>query len=255
MNVRLTNAGMRFGDHWVFRNLNFAVQAGRSLAILGPNGRGKTTALHALLGFHALTEGERTCPKVIGYVPQLLAVHGSYSTREIVVMGRSSRLGLFGQPKLDDYRAADSAMERVAITHLAKTSFDRLSGGERQMALLARALATGSSVLVLDEPCSALDLKNEGRLLRLLDELRSARTMTIVFTTHDPNHALMAADDALLMMGESSALSGPVYSTLNEKTLSDLYDVRMRQISLQSAPGQTVGLVVPLHAHMKGLER
>lgn len=251
MSLRLTNAGIRFGERWVFRNLDFSVPAGRSLAILGPNGRGKTTALHALLGFRALTEGERTCPNVIGYVPQLLAAHGPYATRDIVVMGRSSGLGLFGQPKQNDYHAAELAMERVGITHLAKTGFDRLSGGERQMALLARALATGSSVLVLDEPCSALDLKNQGRLLRLLDELRSTRSMTIVFTTHDPNHALMAADDALLMMDHGRALSGPVDSTLNETTLSDLYDVPMRQVSFQSLPGQTVGVVVPLHAHIK----
>jgi iron complex transport system ATP-binding protein len=247
MTAALHGASVRLGGRWIFRDLSFTVETGRSLAILGPNGRGKTTALHALLGFQSLAEGSRAAPDRVGYVPQLLASHAPYAMREVVVMGRCARIGLFGQPRSEDYRAADAAMERVGISDLATKPFDRLSGGERQMGLLARALATGSKLLVLDEPGSALDLKNQGRLLRLLDELRRSRTMTILFTTHDPNHALFAADDALLMLADAPALVGRVETVLSESHLSRLYDVPMHHLPLPDGSGRAIPAIVPRH--------
>jgi iron complex transport system ATP-binding protein len=247
MSVALRGAGVRLGGRWIFRDLSFTVEPGRSLAILGPNGRGKTTALHALLGFQSLTEGSRSAPDSVGYVPQLLATHAPYAVREVVVMGRCALIGLFGQPKPEDYRAADAAMERVGIADLAAKPFDRLSGGERQMVLLARALATGSKLLVLDEPGSALDLKNQGRLLRLLDELRRSRSMTILFSTHDPNHALFAADDALLMLADTPAVMGSVETILSESNLSRLYDVPMHHLPLPNGTGRAMPIIVPRH--------
>ena len=254
MTAALHGAGVRLGGRWIFRNLSFAVERGRSLAILGPNGRGKTTALHALLGFQSLDEGSRIAPERVGYVPQLLASHAPYAMREVVVMGRCARIGLFGQPRAEDYRAADAAMERVGISDLAAKPFDRLSGGERQMGLLARALATGSNLLVLDEPGSALDLKNQGRLLRLLDELRRSRARTIVFTTHDPNHALFAADEALLLLSDAPAVVGAVDTVLSESRLSRLYDVPMHHLPLTDGAGNASRVIVPRH-HATGEPR
>ncbi|KAF0227352.1 MAG: iron complex transport system ATP-binding [Beijerinckiaceae bacterium] len=255
MKIALNRAGMRFGSRWIFRGLDLAVEHGATLAILGPNGRGKTTALHAILGFLPLTEGERTAPNRLGYVPQLLTIPAPHALREMVVMGRCARVGLFGQPSPEDYRAADAAIERVGIRHLAGEPFARLSGGERQMGLIARALATGSDVLVLDEPASALDLGNQGRLLYLLNDLRQAREMTILFTTHDPNHALAAADDALLMMKNEAALSGPVDTIMSEANLTRLYGVAMRQFAIPDQQGQAMPVIVPMHARHSGEKR
>lgn len=254
MTVALHGAGVHLGGRWIFRNLNFTVAPGRSLAILGPNGRGKTTALHALLGFQSLAEGRRDAPERVGYVPQLLASHAPYALRDVVVMGRCARIGLFGQPRSEDYRAADAAMERIGIADLATKPFDRLSGGERQMGLLARALATGAKLLVLDEPGSALDLKNQGRLLRLLDELRRSRTMTVVFTTHDPNHALFAADEALLLLADAPAVVGDIDTVLSESRLSRLYDVPMHYLPRPDGAGNASRVIVP-HHHAPGAPR
>lgn len=245
MTVALAGAGIRFGDRWIFRNLTFTVEPGQCLVILGPNGRGKTTALGALLGFQPLTEGKRSAPSRLGYVPQLSTSLPSYALREMVVMGRCTRMGLFGQPGIEDYRAADAAMERVGVAHLAGHAFDRLSGGERQLGLLARALATGSNVLILDEPGSALDLKNQEHLLLLIDELRRSRTMTIVFTTHDPNDALLAADEALLMISADDAIHGPVAQVMSESNLARLYGLPMREIRLQNDNDQFERMLVP----------
>lgn len=246
--IGLTNATVRFGTRTVLDGLSFAAPRGRSVAILGPNGRGKTTALRAMLGFQPLHGGTRTGPEIVGYVPQYASSNQSYGVRDVVVMGRAAGLGLFGQPTPDDIAAANAALDQVGATRFAGERFDRLSGGERQLVLLARALATGSNVLVLDEPGSALDLHNQQRLLALLDDLRQARDRAIVFTTHDPNHALAAADDALLMMPDGEALFGPIEETILPHHLERLYGVAMRMVDLGAGDGSRHRCVMPAFA-------
>lgn len=246
--IGLTDASIRFGDRTVLDRLSFTVPAGRSLAILGPNGRGKTTALRALLGFQKLDAGTREAPAIVGYVPQHASTSQSYLVLDVVVMGRAAGLGLFGQPRPADFIAARDALERVGATRFSGERFDRLSGGERQQVLLARALATGSDVLVLDEPGAALDLHNQERLLRLLDELRQPRDRTIAFTTHDPNHALAAADEALLMMPDGETIQGAVDETVTPDLLERLYGVPMRFVDLDGADGAKHRAVLPAFA-------
>ena len=182
------------------RDLSVRIPVGQSLAILGPNGRGKTTALKAMLGFQPLDAGRRVAPKIVGYVPQSASLNQRYSVRDVVVMGRAAHLGLFGQPGPEDFAAGAKALEHVGIASFADWMFDRLSGGERQLVLLARALATGSEVIVLDEPAAALDLKNQERLLRLLVALREERDQRHRFHHARPQPCLRrrsgAPDDA-----------------------------------------------------------
>ncbi len=192
--IALDSATVRFGDRVVLRSLSFRVERGRSLAILGPNGRGKTTALRAALGLHELAAGRRIGPDLVGYVPQAVGIAPAYRVRDMVAMGPAARLGLFRQPGRAELAAAEAALCRLDLVRLRDAMFDRLSGGERQLVLLARALATGSSVLVLDEPAAALELANQERLITLVDALRRERRWAILFTTHDPNQALAMAD-------------------------------------------------------------
>jgi iron complex transport system ATP-binding protein len=163
-------------------------------------------------------------------------------------MGCAAHLGLFGQPREAHIETAEAALRRVGALRFAGSYFDRLSGGERQLVLLARALATGSPALVLDEPGAALDLANQERLLVLLESLRAARDKAIVFTTHDPNHALAAADDALLLMPEGPALFGPVHETIAPEPLERLYGVPMRVVDLAGPRGAPHRAVLPAFA-------
>ncbi|QKV18654.1 ABC transporter ATP-binding protein [Oricola thermophila] len=224
----LRDAGVRFGARWIFRNLDLSVPVGRSLAILGPNGRGKTTLLRSLLGFQQLTEGRREAPAVIGYVPQYAGHEVGYSVRQVVATGRVARRGLFAQPTARDMEAADEALDRVGMRGFGDNRFDRLSGGERQLVLLARAIATGASTLVLDEPASALDLRNQDRFLSVIESLRADGEHAILFTTHLPQHAAMAADDALLMFGPDDRMLGPVEETVTEDAIARLYGIPVR---------------------------
>ncbi|MBP1860498.1 ABC transporter ATP-binding protein [Rhizobium herbae] len=249
--IGLTEAVVRFGPRTILDRLSFVVPVGRTLAILGPNGRGKTTTLKAVLGFQRLDAGSRTAPDIVGYVPQTASSNQRYRAIDVVVMGRAAHLGLFGQPGPDDFDIAHAALERAGASRFAGHFFDRLSGGERQMVLLARALATGSAALVFDEPAAALDLHNQERLLTLLNGLRALRDKAIVFTTHDPNHALAAADDALLMMPDGQSLFGPVMETITPGHLERLYGVPMRIVDLPGPGGDPQRAVLPAFAGIR----
>lgn len=244
---RLSGAGVRYGERWIFRGLDLEPQPGRCLAILGPNGRGKTTLVRALLGFLPLSEGTRTVPGVIGYVPQAISRDFAYTVRSMVAMGRVARRGLFAAPTSTDHWHADRALKRVGIAVLADQAFDRLSGGERQLVLLARALATEATTLVLDEPASALDLRNQDRFLGVVEALRVEGEHAIVFTTHLPQHAAAVADDALMMLGPEEHLFGPVDRVLNEESLTRLYGLPVRIVDLRPAhSAKPVRGVIPL---------
>lgn len=244
----LDAVSVRFGTRVVLDRVSLRARPGRTLAILGPNGRGKTTALRCLIGLARPDDGRAFAPRVVGYVPQTIGFAHPYRVVDVVVMGRAAHIGLFGRPGAVDGAAAEAALDRVGVARLAAQRFDRLSGGERQLVLLARALATGSAAIVLDEPTAALDLANEQRLLGLLAEIRAAREHAVVFTTHDPNHALAVADDVALMMPDGEVRCGPVATTMGEADLARLYGVDLRFVDLAleaSAPATRRRIVVP----------
>lgn len=242
--IRLNGAGVRYGQRWIFRNLDLEVTPGTSLALLGPNGRGKTTLIRALIGTQALDEGSRRAAAVIGYVPQSSAPV-PYAVLDMVVMGRARALGVFGSPSKEDYRAARTSLEMVGLAALAPRPFNDISGGERQLVMLARALATGAQTIVLDEPASALDLSNQHRLLVILGELRRPGGYTIVFSTHIPQHALLSSDETLLMKPGGEILRGPTSTLLTETHLEQTYRVPVRRLTMPD--GQLV--IVPMPGH------
>jgi iron complex transport system ATP-binding protein len=217
---------------WVFRNLTASVPAGQALAILGPNGCGKTTLLKCILGLEEPKEGSVARNGSVALVPQLFQAVFAFSALDMVLMGRAKKIGLFSQPSKLDRRLALEALGRFQIAGLADRSFHELSGGQRQLVMLARALVAEADILVLDEPASALDLKNQEMILEWLCRLSQESGLTIVFTTHLPQHALAVADLALLMAGRDNYLAGPADEALSEENLQKLYGVPIKRVSL-----------------------
>lgn len=246
--IGLEKAGFRRGERWIFRNVDLQLESGRCMAILGPNGRGKTSLIRVIAGLLSLDEGQRSAPESIGYVSQAFPATLSYRCLDVVVMGKAASMGVFGSPSRRDYRAAEDALEMVGASAHAEKAFDRLSGGERQLVILARALATGSTLLVLDEPASALDLANQSLLLSVLARLKIKRNHTILFSTHSPQHALEVADDAFLMFDGLQSMHGSANEMLSGANLGRLYGIPVERISANICDHGSRDFIVPIFA-------
>ncbi|ENN88699.1 ABC transporter [Rhizobium freirei PRF 81] len=222
------------GERWQFRDLDFELSAGEIIAILGPNGRGKSTLLRVLAGLQRPTSGGVHLNEGTGFVPQEFSGSFPYSVLDVVLMGRARHIGLFQTPRKIDVEKAMVALDATGMAGYARRNIDALSGGERQLVLIARALAGENAILLLDEPASALDLKNQDVVLSLLATLADREQLAIAFTTHQPNHAVAVADKVLLMLDQARAVFGPTADVMTEANLEALYGVPVRSTVLGS---------------------
>jgi iron complex transport system ATP-binding protein len=240
--------------------VTFALAQGETLAVLGGNGEGKTTLFRTVLGllpplagrielagravdtYSAATRAER-----IAYVPQHNAPAYAFSVIEAVLMGRAARLGTFARPGRHDYAAAEEALATLGIASLANRPVTEISGGERQLVMIARALAQQAPVLVFDEPTASLDFGNRVRVLRELDRLR-ARGMTILFSTHEPDQALAHADRALLLADGRPLALDAVARALTSENIERLYGIPVRMLSIGERRYACVPMDAPARA-------
>ena len=233
----------------MFQDVSFEVPAGSVLAVLGSNGVGKTTLLRCLMRFLSPTEGEFFLGdrpvrdvsaadfwKEISYVPQARSMVFSHTVLDLVVMGRSSYVAFGRTPSKNDYLRAEGLLESMGIASL--------SGGQLQMVLIARALVKEPSVLIMDEPESNLDMRNQIHVLDLVERLASKDGLSIVMNTHYPAHALRVADQALLIGREGHAC-GPVKDMLNRRSISQYYGVDAQLLSCVE-DGRAYDAVIPL---------
>jgi iron complex transport system ATP-binding protein len=235
-----------FPSRRVGRDVEFTLAPGESLAILGGNGAGKTTLLRTLLGLLQPLAGRVEIDGVpvaalraaaraarIAYVPQQHSPAYAFSVTEAVLMGRASHVGTFARPGRDDYAAVREALAVLRIDSLADRPVTEISGGERQLVMIARALAQRASMLLLDEPTANLDFGNRVRVLTELDRLR-ARGMTILFATHEPDQALAHADRALLLSDGRPLALDTVERALTAENIERLYGTPVRLLHLDA---------------------
>lgn len=214
----------------LFENLSFTLRKGQTLALLGRNGRGKTTLLKCLAGLLTPSAGSIDLQGAVGYVPQQFSAPFDYTVRDVVLMGRARHIGMFSSPSSADRQHAAAAIGLVGLDDLAGRAIGSLSGGERQLALIARALASEAEIVLLDEPAAALDFRNQALMLALLHRLARERGLTIVMTTHEPTHAIEIADRAMLLHGEGRYEEGSMSEVCTEAGLSALYGIPMRHV-------------------------
>nr|WP_314179705.1 ABC transporter ATP-binding protein [uncultured Campylobacter sp.] len=227
--LSIKDAGFFYEEgKFLFRNLSFEIKRGQILAILGLNGQGKSTLMSCMMWILSLKEGRLCTQAKFGFLPQSFSVAFDYSVQDIVAMGRVRDISLFSKPSKRDVQICLDALESLEISHLKNKRFNSLSGGQKQLVLFARAIASKSEILFLDEPASALDIKNQDRVLSLIVNLKQKSSASIVFTTHQPNHALAVADRTLILKDDLSYVYGPSAEVLNEENLNALYRVRMK---------------------------
>lgn len=247
----------------LLEHIRFEVESGDVLAILGPNGAGKTTLLKCMLNLlhwregKTLLDGEdvstmaaRALWQKVAYVPQAKQSSLFCTVEEMVLLGRSSRIGAFSAPSKEDFRQARAAIERLGLSHLFGRRCCELSGGEVQMVLIARALASQPGVLVLDEPESNLDFKNQLLVLDTIEELAKSG-LTCIFNTHFPAHALRRANQALLLGRGGKSVCGKTCDVVTEDRISEIFGVRAVIGEMQTPLG-TYQDVIPVSIGREG---
>jgi len=254
--VILEAGGLDFGypGKPVGQGANLSVAEGEVFVLLGPNGGGKSTLFRTLLGLLPPQGGvvrlagrpidslhRAEVARLAGYVPQASPGYFPFTVFDTVLMGRTAHLGLFSAPSRRDRAAAERALEELGIADLADEPYTRISGGQRQMVLIARALAQEPRLLVLDEPTASLDYGNQLRVLQRIRGL-AAGGMAVLLSTHDPNHAVLLADRVALVHGGRVVGPGPTADVVTAESLWSVYGVAVDFIP---APGDSGPLIRP----------
>lgn len=246
--IALSNIHFRYDGREVsvFEGLSLEIPPGSVTAILGPNGAGKSTLLHLILGLLTPSDGDvllaqrphrsysrRELGRLVGLVAQEEAIPFSFTVQEYVLLGRAPYLSLLESPRPEDFTIAHDALARVGAAEMATRPLQTLSGGERQLVLLARALAQEPRILLLDEPTAHLDLGNKGRVLSLVKQ-QVTTGVTAIFTTHEPDLAAALADYVVLMRAGQTLAAGSLEDVFTAENLSRTYDVPVRVMQVEN---------------------
>lgn len=222
----------------ILHNVSFEITEGKVLSILGPNGVGKTTLLKCMMGLLTWRSGgtfidgkdirtikEKELWQTVAYVPQAKGVAFSYTLEEMVLMGRSAYIGTLRQPSKEDLEVCHNAMNMLGIFHLKDKYCNQVSGGELQMALIARAISANPSMLVLDEPESNLDFRNQLIILEAIERLVEETGISCIFNTHYPVHALKISDKSLILSRDGRTRFGETQEIINAKCMREVFGV------------------------------
>lgn len=241
MLLQAENVTFGYGQHPVLRDVSLSVRRGEIVSLLGPNGSGKTTLLKVMLGLYRTDQGrvlyqgreistirQKELARSIAYVPQFHRASFSYRVLDVVLMGRMPHKPFFVRYNQHDYELARKAMERLSILHLEERPYTEISGGERQLAMIARAMTQGATTFIFDEPANGLDYGNQIRLLEQLIDL-AGEGYTFVKSTHFPDHALWVANRVVMLKEGVIIADGEPGETI---TASNLYDLYGREIDV-----------------------
>jgi len=244
-----------YGSAPLIDGLKLTIGEGGVVALLGPNGSGKTTLLKLLLGLLKPTRGvirlrgkeiheigRRELARQLAYVPQVHREAFGFHVFDVVLMGRMPHSSFFSRYGDKDKQIVWEALEKLGILHLAGRPYTEISGGERQLTLIARALAQGVRVFVMDEPTNGLDYGNQVRLLERVGRLAD-EGYTFVFTSHHPEHALAIADRVVMMQSGAIIRDGAPLSTVTPERLAELYGLPARLFKSEMNKGCGIPLL------------
>ncbi len=261
MSLQVKNATFAYGPSKnIFEGLTFSVRPYEVLCILGANGSGKTTLLKSLSGILQLKSGDVIIDdqntrsltrieiaKTLGYLPQEHVSVFPYTVLQIVLMGRAPHLPLFASPSQTDVEIAEKMLERIGISHLKNKAYNEISGGEKQLVLFARVLTQGPKILLLDEPTSHLDFKNQTLALRMINRLAN-EGLSVIMTSHFPNNALLYSSQVAIMKAGKFLAVGNTAEVMTEENLSQAYDMDVELLSVKTSNNEHLKLCVPKSA-------
>ncbi|BEP28886.1 ABC transporter ATP-binding protein [Helicovermis profundi] len=238
MEIKVENLNFKYNDNDVLSKINLKFNSGKIYGILGRNGSGKTTLIKLILGLLKQNSGNiyigkensttinfKKLSKLIAFVPQDYESQTDISVIDIVLMGRNPYLNTFQNPSKEDYKICYRVMENLNLTHLSNYSFSKLSGGQRQMVLVARAIAQETEFIVFDEPISNLDIKNQHDVLAFIKNMANRYGKGIIVSIHDPNLANRYCDNIVMLKDGQVFKNGLSKDVFSENTLKELYDI------------------------------
>ncbi len=254
MSIKIENLCFSYGAQNILDNITFSTQYGQFLSILGPNGVGKSTLFKCILGLLKPQSGKITVDgkdvhpmsaarlaKHIAYIPQSHNPAFNYSVLDMVLMGTASQLSNYSSPGKNQEKTALQALGKLGITYLKNRNYNNLSGGERQLVLIARALAQQAKILVMDEPSANLDFGNKIKVMQTVRALADDG-YCIIQSTHDPEQAYLYSDKIIALHNGKILARGSPKDVLTSEIISKLYDVNVR---VHSMDNDTVRIWVP----------
>jgi len=245
MTIKVENLTWKIGKKTILDDVSFEAKSGKMLGLLGPNGSGKTSLLRLIAGLKRPNSGRvlldntditaiarRSVAQRVAFVEQHATTNANLKVIDVIKLGRFPHRSMFSGWASEDDAAVEDAVERTSMTGKRNESWQSLSGGEKQRAHIARALAQTPKELILDEPTNHLDIQHQMSLLRLVSGL----PITSIIALHDLNHAAMFCDELLVMQAGKIVASGTPEDVINERVLKDVFCVDARvELSPHSA--------------------
>lgn len=259
--LQVSNLHAGYGKVNILKDVNLSMDSGDFLCILGANGCGKTTLLKTILGIltpesgSVTLDGEnvhkmpvRTLAQKIAYIPQAHVPPFPFKVKDVVLMGRTPFLGYMASPKAADRKVVEDIMEMLDISWMADKSYTKLSGGQRQMVIVARALAQQPRLLIMDEPTASLDFGNQYVVLNRMVNL-SAGGMSVIMVTHDPDHAFFCANRTVTMKDGRVLKSGTPREVIVEDAMEEIYRTPVKIADVALTDTVDASICVPIHTH------
>lgn len=258
MLLKVENVYGGYGRGDIVQGVSCCADSGEVLCLVGPNGCGKTTLFRLLLGALPISSGSvildgrnisslrtRELANLIAYIPQSHSPIFSYTVLEVVVMGRAAHFSAFDTPKAVDRDAAFAALEKVHALHLANIAYTSLSGGQRQLVLIARAICQSAKIFVMDEPAANLDYANQQLLMQVISDL-SRNGYCIIMSTHSPEHPAAVGTKVLLMKAGKAAGFGTPEDMITPAHLQSVYGIEMDVFTISDRYGKKRTICLPV---------
>ena len=254
MSIDVNDLNFSYDLKAVLKRVNFIIDDCQMLSVLGPNGVGKSTLFYCILGLLRNYSGTitlngkntrqfsiRDLAKRIAYIPQSHFPSFNYSVFEMVLMGTTQQLSTFSTPGKPQIEKTERALQRMGIEHLSERGFNMISGGERQLTLIARALAQNARILIMDEPTANLDYGNQIKVLKQIKSLTNDG-YTIIQSTHNPDQTFLFSDKVLALKNGEVFAYGEPHEIISRELIRTLYDI---DIELQSLFNDTIRVCIP----------